>query len=713
VTGGSDPVPIDRLGDSPGLDPRHAILFEPVRIGPAVLPNRFYQVPHASGFGSDRPRAQAAFRAVKAEGGWGGVCLDYAPVSRDADEVPEVGANLWDDQDAQALRISVEAIHAHGALAGIELHHGGAESANGDSRHHRLAPSQVASAQLWAGLAKEMTVDDITRVREDWVAAARRARDVGFDIVYVYGAHGYLLTQFLSPHTNRRTDGYGGALAGRVRFFLETIEAVREAVGADCAVAVRTAVHGRDGLPGIEVDDMLEFVALADPLVDLWDVNVGDWPEDSGTSRYFPEGHQRPWTSRVREATTKPVVGVGRYTSPDLMAEVIRSGAFDLIGAARPAIADPFLPRKVAEGRLEDVRECTGSNVCILREEAFRRVGCLQNPSAGEEFRRGWHPERYPATSTPDRNVLVVGAGPAGLECARVLGRRGYQAVHLVEAEDEVGGKLRWMRRLPTLGDWGRVLDWRTVQLGRLDNVEVITGRRLTTADVLGYGADLVVVATGSRWRGDGVQPDRSEPIEGADLPGVLTPERVAAGSRPPAGPVVVYDCEGHLVGAGVAELLADEGHDVHLVTPHPVVSPISDHTLEGAHLRGHLHRKGISTHCAATLTGFDGTTVRVEDDFGDVGRLAAGGLVLVTQQASDDDLFRRLVADPVALADAGISGLHRVGDAVAPRMTSEAVFDAHRLARELDAEDPSVPRPFLRERTALHPSPDRDHTDG
>lgn len=700
---GRAPAPISELGKDPRLDARHAVLFEPLQVGPKLLPNRFYQVPHASGFGTDRPRAQAAFRAVKAEGGWGGVCLDYAPISRDTDETPEVGANLWDDEDARALELTVEAIHAHGSLAGIELHHGGAESTNGDSRNHRLAPSQVASAQTWAGLAKEMTVDDIERVRADWVRAARRARDVGFDIVYVYGAHGYLLTQFLSPHTNRRTDGYGGSLANRARLFLETIEAVAEAVGRDCAIAVRTAVHGRDGLPGIDIDDMLGFIGLADPMVDLWDVNVGSWPEDSGSSRYFPEGHQRPWASRVREVSSKPVVGVGRYTSPDLMAEVVRSGAVDLIGAARPAIADPFLPRKIAEGRLADVRECTGSNVCILREEAFDRVGCLQNPSAGEEYRRGWHPERHPPTVTPDTRVLVVGAGPAGLECALVLGRRGYRAVHLVEAEDEVGGKLRWMRRLPTLGDWGRVLDWRQVQLDQLPEVEVITGRRLSAAEVLEYGADVVVLATGSRWRDDGVQPGRPDPLVGADLPDVLTPEQVAGGLRPRAGRVVVYDCEGYLVGPGVAELLADEGSEVHLVTPFPVVSPVSDHTLEGEHLRAHLHRRGVRTHRGITLDGFDTGSVWGEDDLGDAWRLPAGGLVLVTQQTSDDQLFHELSADVEALRDAGVVALHRVGDAVAPRMTSEAVFDAHRLARELDSTDPSVPLPFLRERVSLH----------
>jgi dimethylamine/trimethylamine dehydrogenase len=234
--------------------------------------------------------------------------------------------------------------------------------------------------------------------------------------------------------------------------------------------------------------------------VDLFDVNVGAWPEDSGTSRYYPEGSQLPLTRRVREATPKPIVGVGRFTNPDVMAAVVQRGELDLIGAARPAIADPFLPTRVREGRLEDIRECTGSNVCILREESFNHVGCIQNATAGEEYRRGWHPEIFLRPADPTPAVLVVGGGPAGMECAMVLGRRGYNAVHLIEAESELGGKLRWTRRLPTLGDWGRVVDHRVIGLENLKNVEVILNRRLSSADVRDYGAELVVIATGSHW---------------------------------------------------------------------------------------------------------------------------------------------------------------------------------------------------------------------
>jgi dimethylamine/trimethylamine dehydrogenase len=686
------------------VDPRHAILFEPVTIGPKTLPNRFYQVPHASGFGSGRPRAQAAFRAIKAEGGWGGVCVEYAAVSHDSDETPEISADLWDDRDAGALALTADAVHAHGALAGIELFHGGAASKNGSSRAVRLAPSQISSELQWGGLAAEMTVTDIGRIQRDWAAAARRAADAGFDIVYIYGAHGYLLTQFLSNVTNRRTDHYGGNLANRGRFWLETLAAVRDAVGDRCAIATRIPVHGRRELPGIDIQDMLTLIAMASELVDLFDVTVGSWPEDSGTSRYYPEGHERPWSHRVREATPKPIVAVGRYSNPDLMAEVIRSGAVDLIGSARQAIADPFLPAKVKAGRLDEIKECTGSNLCILREETFNHVGCVQNATAGEEWRRGWHPERFSAATNSASPVLVVGAGPAGMECAVVLGRRGFESVHVVEAEPEIGGRLRWTRRLPTLGDWGRIVDYRAVQLSKMPGVQVITGRRLSAAEVADYGAEIVVIATGSTWRGDGVQAGYPDPMPGADPESqwVLTPEQVCAGKRPPGPRAVVYDADGYYVGPGVAELLAADGFDVTIVTTYPVLSPISDETLEGEMLREHVHRAGIAVQYATTLTAIRpsahavGTSTPVlltgTARTGEPWSLGCDGVVLVTQQVSENSLYRQL--DGSAFAGAA----HLIGDALAPRLLSEAIFDGHRLGREIDR--PSTP--YLRERARL-----------
>jgi dimethylamine/trimethylamine dehydrogenase len=686
------------------VDPKHAILFEPVRIGPKTLRNRFYQVPHCSGFGTEKPWTQAAHRGMKAEGGWGAVCTEYAPFTPDTDEAPLIAARFWDRDDMRALRLMTDAAHRHGALAGLELHHAGNHAENNVTRYPTLAPSQTASDLHAHVVAKAMDRADIERIQRDWVEAAKRARDCGFDIVYAYGAHSYLLMQFLSPFYNRRSDGYGGSFRNRARFWLETLERGKEAVGDDCAIATRIAVEGL-GPSGIRLDEALEFVALADPYVDLWDVNVGSislWSHDSGTSRYFEEGYQLEWTGRVREATGKPIVGVARLTSPDLMAGIIRSGAWDLIGAARPSIADPFLPQKVAEGRTEEIRECTGSNVCIMKVDGFGHLGCVQNPTAGEEHRRGWHPERVEPATNASTPILVVGAGPAGLECAVTLGRRGYEMVHLVEAEPELGGKLRWIRRLPTLGDWGRVVDHRAVMLGKLGNVAVVTGKRLSADDVLDYGAATVVLATGSRWSGEGLQANTHEPIAGADpsLPHVMTPEQVAVlGKRPMGRRVAVYDAEGYFTGPGIAQLLAREGFEVALVTALAVVSPISDLTVEGPLLRQALHDAGVRMTTGVTITGIDPWRVIGETEFGDPWSLEVDGVVLVTQQVSDDALYRELAEDADALAKAGITRLVRIGDAVAPRMVSEAVFEGHRAAREIELADPMAVRPFDRER--------------
>src|SRR5581483_7332914 len=333
-------------------DPRYDVLFEPVRIGPKTLRNRFYQVPHCTGFGSDKPGAQARFRATKAEGGWAAVCTELCSIHPETDRAPRPVVRLWDDDDAGNLALMCEEAHEHGSLAGIELWHGGPSSEGSASREIPGAPSQIPSDHNQLSYPRELDREGIRELSRMYAAAATRARDAGFDIVYVYGAHSFLPLQFLSPYYNKRTDEYGGSLENRARFWIETLELVCEAVGDDCGVASRLAVDAR-GPNGIELDEALEFVRLADHLVDLWDVNIGSMADvaiDVGPSRCYEEGWQLPWTGRVRDATAKPIVGVGRLTSPDKMVEIIRSGAWDLIGAARPSIADPFLPMKIQEG---------------------------------------------------------------------------------------------------------------------------------------------------------------------------------------------------------------------------------------------------------------------------------------------------------------------------------------------------------------------------
>jgi dimethylamine/trimethylamine dehydrogenase len=688
-------------------DPRHDILFEPVQIGPKTLRNRFYAVPHCTGFGSEKPASQARFRATKAEGGWAAVCTEEALVSVNSDFWPVFSTRIWDDGDLQNLAVMCEEAHAHESLAGIELAHGGAHARARDARVPAVAPSQLASDYDPFVTPKAMQKDDIARVREDWVAAARRSRDAGFDIVYVYGGHAYLPLQFLSPFYNHRTDEYGGSLENRARFWLETLEVVREAIGDDCAIAVRLCVEALSPT-GVELEEGLGFISLADDLVDLWDVNVGsitEWSKDSGTSRFFREGYQLEWTGRVREVTAKPIVGVGRLTSPDRMAEIVSSGAWDLIGAARPSIADPFLPKKIEEGRYGEIRECIGCNICAAGAEYGNQIRCTQNATAGEEYRRGWHPERFEPAANSNRDVLVIGAGPAGMECAIVLGKRGMRRVHLVEAEPEIGGIMRWIPKLPGLGEWGRVLNWRAVQLQKLGNVEVITGTRLDADAVREYGAELVVVATGARWAGDGINFSTHEPIPGADpsLPHVLTPEQVMLEGKAPAGQrVVVFDADGYFVAPGLAEKLLADGYEVELVTCHELISPLSDETLEGALLRQHLHDTGIRMRTGTFLTGIQPGRLTARDHVGEPLELEADAVVLVTQRLSNESLFLELSGTEDRLRAEGIEAAYRIGDCVAPRLIADAVFEGHRLAREIDADEPSVPLPFRRERLVL-----------
>ncbi|MFL6049200.1 MAG: NAD(P)-binding protein [Gaiellales bacterium] len=693
-------------------EPRHDILFEPVRIGPRTLRNRFYQVPHCTGFGIGKPYSQAHHRAMKAEGGWAAVCTEYCSISPESDETPFVSARLWDDEDMRALQMMTERAHEHGALAGVELWHGGVYAEGRESRLPQLAPSQISSDLDSVVVPKTMELADIRRAQGEWVAAAKRARGAGFDIIYVYGSHTYLPTQFLSPVYNRRSDAYGGSFGNRARFWLEAIELVKEAVGDDVAIAVRIAADTLE-LSGVPIEEGLEFIRAADTMVDLWDVVIGAmWGPgrlDSGPSRFFDQGYQMTWSGRAREATEKPIVVVGRFTDPDRMANLVRGGTVDLIGAARPSISDPFLPEKIEQGRYDEIRECIGCNACYSRSIWGRHLGCTQNATAGEEHRRGWHPERFDRATNADRAVLVVGAGPAGMECATVLGKRGMELVHLVDGADDIGGCMSWITRMPGLGTWGHVVDYRRAQIDRLHNVSLGLATRVSAADVLDYGAQIVVVATGSHWAGDGISGITRLPIPGADatLPHVLAPEQVMVeGKRPPGSRVAVVDYEGYYVGSALAEQLRADGYEVEFVTSHEAVAPYCDQTLEGRPVRERLNALRVPVHRAVVVDRIDEGGIDLVGEFQATSRLAVDGVVLVTQRLSDEALYRELSGDRAALEAAGIEAVYRIGDCVAPRLIADAIFDGHRLAREIDSPDPERPLPYLRERPLMAETP-------
>jgi len=438
-------------GDQMSADHRYDLLFEPVQIGPVTAPNRFYQVPHCTGMGYRLPKSLAAMRETKAEGGWGVVCTEYCSIHPSSDEQPLPTASLWDDEDVRAHALMVDKVHRHGALAGVELWHGGSTSPNLSTHEGSMGALSRPAEGLAPVQSRAMDKRDIRDLRRWHVDAAKRAQRAGFDIVYVYATHGYLLAQFLSPK-NRRTDEYGGSLENRVRLLREILEDTKEAVGETCGIAIRlsTSSGGADGLP--EAEEKREIVDLIKDLPDLWDLSVHDYTFEMGSSRFVKEAALESYVSWVKQVTEKPVVGVGRFTSPDTMLRQIKEGILDLVGAARPSIADPFLPNKIREGRLEDIRECIGCNLCYAADFQGLPIRCTQNPAMGEEWRRGWHPE-FIASAASDKTILVVGGGPAGLEAARALGQRGY-AVTLAERTRALGGRVSRETSLPGLAEW-------------------------------------------------------------------------------------------------------------------------------------------------------------------------------------------------------------------------------------------------------------------
>ena len=341
-------------------------------------------------------------------------------------------------------------------------------------------------------------------------------------------------------------------------------------------------------------------------LPDLWDVNISDWSNDSATSRFAPEGHQEQYIAFVKSLTSKPVVGVGRYTSPDAMVSAVRRGVLDLIGAARPSIADPFLPDKIRRGRLGAIRECIGCNICVATDPRGLPIRCTQNPTMGEEWRRGWHPERIAPAAKPV-DVMVVGAGPAGLEAARALGQRGHH-VQLLDARPEVGGRVIREALLPGLGPWRRVVEWRRGAIAELPDVEVFPASPMSAQDVLDSDARHVVVATGATWRRDGRGRSTGLPVAGHEQPDVFTPDDVldcleSGQWRIPAGRVVIYDDDHYHMANALAADLARKGMDVHLVTPMPALAGWMGNTLEQPRMLAELLGLGVADHAVRDAT--------------------------------------------------------------------------------------------------------------
>ena len=671
-------------------DPRYDILFEPVKIGPVTAPNRFYQVPHCNGMGRMFPDSMIAMRGMKAEGGWGIVTTEQCDFHPTGDVQPFTETSMWDDGDVPYLAAMVDAVHEHGALAGIELVHNGQDSGCLYSREVPIGPEhRPVTWHQHPIQARAMSRDDIRDYRRWHRKAALRAREAGFDMVVVYAGHnGTVPSHFLSRQSNQRSDEYGGSLENRLRLYRELIEETKDAVGDAMGVVARFAVDemmGEGGLEwGSEGKDAIEMLA---ELPDMWDVNVSDWENDSMSSRFAPEGYQEEYISFVKSVTSKPVSAVGRYTSPDTMVSALRRGLVDIIGAARPSIADPFLPAKIREGRPEDIRECIGCNVCAAWNNLSAPSRCTQNPTMGEEWRKGWHPEKIESKES-ESTILIVGAGPAGLEAAHGLGKRGYQ-VTLAEARGEVGGRVTRESRLPKLNEWARVRDYRLGQIQRMSNVEIYLESEMDAERIQEFGADAVALATGALWRNDGVGRSIRFPVPGCK---VLTPDDIMDDKRPdaPGSAVTIYDDDHYYMASVIAELLSSEGYRVTLATEGMCVASWTEYTLEQRHIEKRLLSAGVQILVRHQLAEVGEGWLRLTNTLTGEVSDHEGSVVSVTARLPRDELFKTLK---------GKIPVRRIGDCFGPSIIAAAVYEGHRYAREFDTEIDPDGVPFKRTR--------------
>ncbi len=663
----------------------YSVLFEPVDIGPVTAKNRFYQVPHACGMGHLRPNAHAAMRGVKAQGGWGVVSTEEAEIHPSSDLSPYSEQRIWDERDIPALQLMTDAVHQHGALAAIELVHNGHHAPNLFSRLPALAPSSMSLDLNYPRQARAMSKRDIAEFRRWHRTAARNAKTAGFDIVYAYASHKMsLLHHFLLPQFNQRTDEYGGSIENRVRLVREVLEETREEIGDSCAVAFRFAVDEMVGSDGMQAqEEGRAVVELLAELPDIWDVNVAGWDNDSQTTRFQPEdGYQMPYIEWVKQVTKKPVVGVSRSSSPDMMVSLIKRGVLDFIGAARPSIADPYLPNKIHEDRIDEIRECIGCNICASSDAMGIPIRCTQNPTMGEEWRRQWHPEII-APKVSDSPALIVGGGPAGLECALQLARRGYQ-VTLAEASAQLGGRVTGEASLKGLSAWSRVRDNRVYELERMANVEIFLESSLSAEDIMEFEFPNVFLATGSSWRRDGVGRSCRQAIADIDRVNVFTPDDIMSGSILPNGPVVVYDDDQGYMGGVIAGHLSALGHDIVLVTSAGVVSPWTVYTLEQERIQRSLIEQGVVIRANENVSLAEAGQVETSCIYS--GRkiyLPCDNLVLVTERISENAVTPAL--------EEKVETLEVIGDALAPGLIADAVFSGHLAARNFETDPDEI----------------------
>lgn len=648
-------------------------LFTPLEVGPVTLRNRIVSTAMISNL-ADRDRLpnerHAHYYGEKAKGGAGLIITESQSIH------PTAGASAfamagYDPEVVPGYRRITDMVHSHGAWIFCQLNHGGREHSSLHSERELWAPSPLAGP-YHREVPHEMTQADIEELLDSYALVAEHAEAGNFDGVEVHAGHGYLLQQFMSPLTNQRTDRYGGSVEARIRLTREAIRRVKEVVGDRLALGLR--ISSNEFTPGgLATEDM---IPITQRLVETGDLDYLSVSQSNYHSvetlmpdMSFSHAHFVPFTAQIKSNIPEdiPVIAVGRIVKPQEAEDILSAGQADLTAMTRALLSDPELPNKAYVGDLEGIRHCTGNNQgcvgCMFNGAA---LSCTHNPTVGYEREYGMD-SLEPEEGKLARNVTIVGAGPSGMEAARIAASLGHK-VTILEQEDEVGGQLRLIEQMPQRSEWGELIRYFRVQLERL-GVEVRTRTAANKESVLDTEPDEIVLASGSRPLDPGIESDGSVPI--------ISDWEVFELQADPGSRVAVVAVDDHHESPSVAEYLADSSFRMELVTTASTVARAVDMAGRPPLIR-RLDEKGIGIHTSYYVSGVQNGTATLGSarDLASEHLEGLSAIVVCGLRHSRTELYEDLVPSGIPVSV--------VGDAKAPRFVNEAIREGHWTGRSV-----------------------------
>ena len=645
-------------------------LFSELEVGTRMLRNRIALPATLTNFGAGNRITDRwiDFLAERARGGCGLLVTEIIAVDPEALAHGAIVTGYEEANDAGFEQVAAE-VHAAGSCILGQLWHPGRQQL----WHPTRSPAGVSDqpdALSWT-VPRVMTTQECARLVDAYVAAARRLARCGFDGVELHGAHGYLITQFLSPWSNTREDEYGGDLEGRTRFVREIAQRIRDACGEEFIVGFKMpADEGVEG--GIDVEEAARITErlTSTGAFDLFAYGQGNFSlslENHVPDMHFRPGHFIDLHRRMREVSGGiPVMALGRVGAPDLAERIVAEGYGDLVGMTRAQVSDAAFSNKAREGREDEIRPCIFDNFCWGQMHAGKPIAELHNPHLGERGEADW----TPCAVSHRRKVVVAGAGPAGLEAAWIAAARGHE-VHLFGAGASAGGKLRLEARLPGHGDVAKVIEYQ-LRMAERHGVRLILGQHADETAVRALAPDALVVASGAKMRRPRWAWSNSMlVISTAELA-----ERLETSATPSGRTAVLFDHDHTTPTYAVAEALADSHEHVVLLTPRTQIAQAVNYcSALGVHRRLHGLEVEIVTatepveirddgtvHCRNVFSGHEGVIEEVDT------------VVFATPRRVVDTLARALTDLSPAL----------IGDCLAPRDLSSAIHEGHRVGNAL-----------------------------